>query len=381
MGKINVSDHQGKLTAIVKILTGIALALMLARMLVSTNFSQFGYQLEWFLDQEIDGADSPIWSPTGDQIAFECLFLRLGAPDRFSNWDACLHPHDICIIQSDGSGLKRFNLGNDYGYTPAWSPDGQFLAWYAEVERGRKGYLNIYDFEAEQLFEIPISDSIEFGAWIEWTADNQRVYSVLSGDAYDLLDESFVYMEKSPHHSYSIVIPSPSGSFLALVEYLDGEDYLLVWEEEQEIFRQFLPDEAGSILIGWNPVQAPQLLIEKYGSLCLLDIESSREVCILEGEYPGAGVISPDGKRFVFMDWQDEQWGLTVLTFDSGFGIDDVGYSRQFTPLGNLPASHRLSWSSDSDALVFGNESGIYIFDLDQSSKIIVLEVEHNTHN
>ena len=73
------------------------------------------------------GDFSPAWSPDGQRIAFHS--------DRDGNYD-------IYVMNADGSGLAR--LTYDGGGGPSWSPDGQRIAFFSD----RDGNYDIYVMNA-----------------------------------------------------------------------------------------------------------------------------------------------------------------------------------------------------------------------------------------
>jgi DNA-binding SARP family transcriptional activator len=99
------------------------------------------------------------WSPSGDQIAFD------------AGGDPALtyHGHDLYIINADGSDLRQITDSNAYDTNPAWSPDGQWIAF------GRDGTLWIVrpdGSEAQAIWD----EGDETHVWgMAWSMDSQRI--------------------------------------------------------------------------------------------------------------------------------------------------------------------------------------------------------------
>jgi len=79
----------------------------------------------------------PAWSPNGAAIAF--------MSDRHAEFDINLMGTDdgdleIYLIDSDGSNVRRLTMGAATALNPAWSPDGQWIAF----QRNREGAYDLY---------------------------------------------------------------------------------------------------------------------------------------------------------------------------------------------------------------------------------------------
>ena len=117
------------------------------------------------------------WSTDGKRIAF--------STGGFAGSVA----HDIYVINSDGSGLRRLSFPPALNYSPRWSPDGRQLVYYSMSVEGI-AYLVIVsineDWKPETRIPLPI------GGDLSWSPDGRFIlysdrglYPDLSGD-YDL---------------------------------------------------------------------------------------------------------------------------------------------------------------------------------------------------
>lgn len=95
------------------------------------------------VDDETASASAPAWAPPGDFIAFERRALgegRLGVPR-------------IWLAQPDGTLLGPLLSGNgsDISYAPAWSPDGNQVAFVDGVSQA----LSVYSFFTDEVRDLP----------------------------------------------------------------------------------------------------------------------------------------------------------------------------------------------------------------------------------
>lgn len=70
----------------------------------------------------------PTWSPDGTRIAFACTFGQV-LPQGVGDFE-------ICVVNADGTGLKKLTDGPGESKLPAWSPDGSRIAF----ETNRNGW-------------------------------------------------------------------------------------------------------------------------------------------------------------------------------------------------------------------------------------------------
>jgi TolB protein len=99
----------------------------------------------------------PVWSPTGDRIAFG-LGVNQPRPGRFG-------PAQVAIVGPDGSGFRRSTPDDDGNYQfPSWSPDGKRLV--LRVANPTTKGLSILDVDSGRLTPLtPDSGADNLPAW------------------------------------------------------------------------------------------------------------------------------------------------------------------------------------------------------------------------
>jgi Tol biopolymer transport system component len=103
-----------------------------------------------------ENALAPVWSPTGDRIAF-----GLGA--FFAAGRAGMHSH-LAIVAADGSGLRMLTSGDRNIGFPSFAPDGKRLV--ARVVQPRSKHLVILDIETSSMTPLTSGPSTDnFPAW------------------------------------------------------------------------------------------------------------------------------------------------------------------------------------------------------------------------
>jgi Tol biopolymer transport system component len=104
----------------------------------------------------------PAWSPDGQQIAYAS--------------------RDIFVIQADGTGRRQLTdhatTGLSYGQ-PAWSPDGTQIAFVAgpptEGDQGGQEQLSIYVMQADGTNVVQLTPSDQLVAGPSWSPDGQQL--------------------------------------------------------------------------------------------------------------------------------------------------------------------------------------------------------------
>lgn len=107
---------------------------------------------------------APAWSPDGQTIAF------------VSNRDGNM---EIYAVSPDGSNLRRLTSHEADDWAPAWSPDGRRIAFWSEREGG---VAEVYVMDADGSNVRRITSGAH-GDWnLAWSPDGRRIaYTRLGG--------------------------------------------------------------------------------------------------------------------------------------------------------------------------------------------------------
>ena len=287
----------------------------------------------------IDGSDmrrlarfasgfQPTWSPDGRMMAFDRRVGPRRAPPPGNG--ACRVCHgEIFVVNADGSG-KRNLTGHLGGGNPAWSPDGQTIAFSRD-----DGFIpNLYVMSADGNGQRRVTPD-GFHAWgSAWSPDGRRIAfgSVVGGVGNNRNGDIFVVN-------------------------VDGSGL-------QNLTRNRAMDDAPA----WSPDgQTIAFLTYREGlrakALYLMNADGSEQRRLVRlSNSDGSFSWSPDGRRIAFVSDRDGNDDVYVVNVD-GSGLRNLTRSP-------MRDGHPV-WSSDGRTIGFvsnrGGNRDIFVINTDGS--------------
>ena len=112
-------------------------------------------------------ASDPAWSPDGQMIAFVGLGLTAGLGEP------------IYVVKADGSGLRNLTPKPVGAYAaPAWSPDGRKIAFVSD----RDGNSEVYVMNANGRGQRNLTRNPAYDADPAWSPDGRKIAFVSNRD-------------------------------------------------------------------------------------------------------------------------------------------------------------------------------------------------------
>jgi TolB protein len=119
------------------------------------------------------GAQLPVFSPDGKQIAFCATPPGGGA-------------YDLWVMNADGTNVRRLTTHPDSETTPTWSPSGTQIAFVSDRLGVGREQIYIVNADGSGLYRLPLPDNqVDRPTWAP-APYNEIAYSARSGPGYDI---------------------------------------------------------------------------------------------------------------------------------------------------------------------------------------------------
>jgi TolB protein len=284
--------------------------------------------------------DEPAWSPDGQYIAFDS--------DRDGNYDIYTMKADgtnvVQLTENKYALLSQFVMIDTSGdLCPAWSPDGKKITFISGRENNMMSYVD-FDVLTMNRDGTGVTNLTLPYANVElrpsWSSDGTRI---LYESDFDARDENSITEGKN----WDIYVMDADGSRIVRLTYNPASDGQAAWSPDGSRIA-FGTDRNGS------------------SDIYLMDTNGTDQVPLLSGpandEQPA---WSPDGNRIAFVSDRGGNWDLYVIDAD-GSNIEKLttGTAKEGHPAWS-PDGNRIAFTSDRDGDV-----DIYVINTDGSNLI-----------
>jgi len=282
------------------------------------------------------------WSPDGSRI-------------RFTDRETSTDHHSLWEVSSTGANLHpvfpkwKGPAGQCCGQ---WTPDGDFYIFLAGVA-GLEDGTQIWAIDGRHRFLLPEShDPVQLTSgpihWVRPTPrkDGNKIFALGTMPRGELVRFDPTSKQLRPFLggiSAEYLIYSKDGTQVAYVTYPDG----ILWRAKADGTEriQLTNPPLYPVVCRWSPdgsqilfTAQPDLTVQPDPSrtaLYVIPVQGGTPRLLVsgdDGQYPGDGVWSPNGRRVLYAIHPNDSYSLRILDLDSGKVSEVPGSNGLFSP-------------------------------------------------
>lgn len=315
---------------------------------------------------------SPDWSPDGDTVAFTCHYPSItqvwadGGKNLFY-WGYIPQGTEICIIKTDGHGLARLTNNQVADGHPAWSPDGQLIAYLS----GPAMENSVHVIRKDGTPVASFGKSLD-GIWqLKWSPDGDKICFAGADPLHPSQGVNLYVAVLESEDVYALTtLPgdelefdwSPDGSQLAFVRFPRGfhglsSEGAAIWVTDVKGGgnRVVVDGFAGIGDLIWSPDGGNMAFwayritdcVERCAELYVVDLSDNSVQCLTEQYELDVGfeaAWAPDGERIAFVASTPQGRGLYAISLKG----DELS---KIAPL--LGTDNNLVWAPNGKFIAF----------------------------
>ena len=247
----------------------------------------------------------PAWSPDGRWIVFESQ-LEDPNPEKYAG-----HASELYVIAVDGTHRKRITYSQRAGGQPAWSPDGQTIAFTDGT------HICLMHPDGSRLACTPIPNAER----LAWAPDGKSLAYDAGGNIYRLAVDAEMrrlLLPPVPVRQGAYAVWSPDSQCIAFsnaVGLSGGEVWAMRADGSNAV--RLLSTPRDTYPFGWSP-DGRFLFINRYGNghsqFYAIRLSDGKEYRLSNTEeYHSAPALSADGKRIAFHSLRDYGYNLYLM--------------------------------------------------------------------
>lgn len=299
--------------------------------LLQTSFGRTQTQPE-----ELGNSTYPVWSPTGQLIAFESTIVKT----------------EVYVVNPDGSARRKLTTSPSsmqQSVSPAWSPDGGRIVFVTGYLR--EGQINVMNSDGSDQRQLVSGNWNEFPVW---SPDGRSI-------AFRGKSELFVMApDGSRQTSVTVGMPAVTGfSWAPDSRRIVVSTYKTEWVATRV-------ERGGVVIIGYTAREESQI------HLVNADGDAKRALTNITPSRDDSPTWSHDGNRIIFVSTRDGSQQIYIMNPDGSGQTRLTSAGKNVSPVWS-PDGRRMAFLSDRDGAW-----QIYVMNADGSQQTRLTSVGEN---